>query len=336
MNTSRIHSPAAEEQAALWAARLDGSELSAADQAELKAWLAEDPAHRALLSQYCQFSADLEERLPLLVEAGAVKMPTTKPAARGTRFGWFAGLAVAAAAAVALVLWLGRAPSASGVLQIATAVAQRQPLTLPDGSHLELNANTSLTYENTGAERRARLITGEAFFKVAKDKAHPFIVETAAGSVRVTGTQFNVRADTAAELEVTVAEGSVQVRPAGGGAEDPVALTANDQLTARNGIVTRAKLSADSLEAALAWRQGELKADSAEGVRLADALARLARYHGRSYAVEDPALANKRLAGSYALDDVETFLGFLEKNWPEAQVVRAPNGDIVIRARVTK
>ena len=52
--------------------------------------------------------------------------------------------------------------------------------------------------------------------------------------------------------------------------------------------------------------------------------------------MEDAALANRRLAGSYALDDVETFLGFLEKNWPEAQVTRAPNGDIAIRARTAK
>ena len=65
----------AEDQAALWAARLDGSTLSAADRAELEAWLAKDPRHRALLSQYCQFSSDLEDYLPALVGAGAVSMP---------------------------------------------------------------------------------------------------------------------------------------------------------------------------------------------------------------------------------------------------------------------
>ena len=40
---------------------------------------------------------------------------------------------------------------------------------------------------------RRTLAAGEAFFQVAKDSARPFFVETAAGSVRVTGTQFNVR-----------------------------------------------------------------------------------------------------------------------------------------------
>ena len=67
--------PASEEQAALWAARLDGASLTATDRAALDAWLAEDAAHRALLSRYCQFSADLEQQLPLLVAAGAVELP---------------------------------------------------------------------------------------------------------------------------------------------------------------------------------------------------------------------------------------------------------------------
>ena len=66
MNPSPHPHPAAEEQASLWAARLDGSVLSATDRLALDAWLAEDPAHRSLLSHYCQFSADLEQQLPLI------------------------------------------------------------------------------------------------------------------------------------------------------------------------------------------------------------------------------------------------------------------------------
>ena len=67
MNTSLSHlDPAAEDQAALWAARLDGSVLSTADRIALDAWLAVSPDHRTLLSRYCQFSADLEQQMPLL------------------------------------------------------------------------------------------------------------------------------------------------------------------------------------------------------------------------------------------------------------------------------
>src|SRR4030095_8643261 len=50
-----IHDSIADEQAALWAARLDGDTLDDAQRAELETWLAQKPHHRALLSRYCQF-----------------------------------------------------------------------------------------------------------------------------------------------------------------------------------------------------------------------------------------------------------------------------------------
>ena len=63
---SKHHDPAAEQQASLWAARLDGSVLSATDRLALDEWLSAHPDHRALLSGYCQFSADLEHKFPLI------------------------------------------------------------------------------------------------------------------------------------------------------------------------------------------------------------------------------------------------------------------------------
>ncbi len=54
--------------------------LSAVHRIALDAWLAENPAHRALLSHYCQFSADLEQQLPLLAGIKEQSVRTrTKP-----------------------------------------------------------------------------------------------------------------------------------------------------------------------------------------------------------------------------------------------------------------
>src|SRR4051812_11975925 len=100
-STSR-YDRAIDEQAATWAARLDGDVLEASERAALDAWLAKSPAHRAALSQYCQLSADLEERLPKLVAAGAVAMPAPKRKARILTFPRMSVLALAAAAAVVL------------------------------------------------------------------------------------------------------------------------------------------------------------------------------------------------------------------------------------------
>jgi transmembrane sensor len=332
MSTSLHYSADAEDQAALWAARLEGSTLSAADRTELDAWLESNPTHRVLLSRYCQFSADLEQQLPALVAAGAVTMPEKAPARRSLKLSWLAGGAFATAAAAALVVWLALPAKPAG--SFATPVAQRQSLTLADGTRVELNARTNLIVLKTGAERRVRLVEGEAFFTVTKDKAHPFIVETPSGSVRVTGTRFDVRAENVSELEVTVAEGSVQVRPgesSGTSTNDPVALVAGDQLTVgADGVPVKRTLTALEVDNVTAWRQGQVVLDA---VPLRVAAAQFARYHGRSITVT-PGAANLPISAlNSSLDDLDGFLNGLQQMAPMVSVTSGANGAVRIHLK---
>ena len=325
--------PAAEELASLWAARLDGSVLSAEHRLALDAWLAADPAHRTLLSQYCQFSADLEQHLPLLAgirELSADVQPSLATAQPHPWSRWplMASVALTAAAAVALVFWLGRPKNQFA--DFITPLGRRQALTLADGTRVELDARSSLEVEIDGSRRRARLAAGEAFFAVHKDAARPFIVETPAGSVRVTGTQFDVRAASSTAFEVIVIEGSVQARPgdADGHAATPVALTAGDRLAARAGVVSVAALSPAALEHALAWRQGQTVFD---GVPLSEALARFARYHGRTITAT-AAAAGLPVGGRFSLDDLAGFLAALEEVLP-VKVTHHPDGSVEVDLR---
>jgi len=71
-------------------------------------------------------------------------------------------------------------------------------LTLPDGTIAHLNYNTRLIYpEKFGKGDRDVILDGEAYFMVAKDRRHPFIVHTPHGDVKVYGTEFvvNTRAE---------------------------------------------------------------------------------------------------------------------------------------------
>lgn len=83
--------------------------------------------------------------------------------------------------------------------------------TLPDGSIVTLNRGASLKYPAhfSGDERNVAL-DGEAFFEVAADKRHPFIIAANETKVRVVGTSFNVNT-AAARTEVIVATGVVEV-----------------------------------------------------------------------------------------------------------------------------
>ena len=85
-------------------------------------------------------------------------------------------------------------------------------LTLSDGTRVWLNADSKLEFPEQfrGARRTVRL-SGEAYFAVAKDSRHPFVVETEYLTTTVLGTSFNVRAYTVSDASVTLVEGRVQV-----------------------------------------------------------------------------------------------------------------------------
>ncbi len=319
MNTSdQSFDSVTEEQASLWAAKLEGAPLSAADRAALDAWLTEKPAHRALLSDYCQFSADLEQLLPPLAAAGRVAMPAKEKPALRWNLAWIVGGTFAVAAAVALAFW-----SNHRFENVATDIAQRQSITLEDGTRVELNARTHLQYQIGGSERHVRLLDGEAFFTVAKDKTRPFIVETPAGSVRVTGTVFNVLTETASEFEVTVVEGSVQVRPADADRDSPpVLLGAGDRFA--DG--TKRALSAGDLADALAWRQGQVVF---KGTPLSEAAARFAHYHGCKINVT-PGAATVTVGARYDLNDLEGFFSGIKETY-HVEVVREADGTIQVK-----
>ena len=328
MNSVPPHSSLAEEQAALWAARLDGSVLSAADRAELATWLGADPAHRTLLSSFCQFSADLEQQLPLLagIRDELAEIPTATKTAQPLpwlRWPSLAGAALMVAAALAVILWQGRPQNQ--FQNIATQVAQRQEVTLADGSHIELNAQTAIVVDIRADSRRVRLAGGEAFFRVSPDATRPFYVETPAGLIRVTGTQFNVRTETASALEVTVLEGTVQVRP--GGAAEPQSLHAGHRLVSDENRVGLTTLSNTQLNDALAWRQGQIVFD---GTPLREALGRFARYHGRNLTATDAA-AQKRVGSRYSLDDLDGFLREIETVL-SVRVTHGPDGAVQVDA----
>jgi transmembrane sensor len=295
MNTSPFTPPPeADETASLWAARLDGGELEADARRELAAWLGQAPENRERLSRYGQLSADLERTLA----------PAIAPSARAPRRRWvFAALAVAAAVAVTFSLWRPTpAPQA-----VTTLTAAQRTVTLSDGTQVELNARTKLEFRHTGAERRVRLLEGEAFFSVSHDASRPFFVETAAGTVRVTGTKFSVRSESGAELEVIVAEGSVEMNAAAAapGNEDRIMLAAGNRGFARAGQTGHERLTADALENALAWREGAIVLN---GLTLQEALQRVGRYHDRRIEVTPAAAGKKDIAARMNLADLDGFL----------------------------
>lgn len=86
-------------------------------------------------------------------------------------------------------------------------------IVLSDGTKVHLNAESQLTYPICfNNKERIVQVEGEAYFDVAPDKAHPFIVQTPHTSIRVTGTSFNVRAYADEGVEsTTLVSGAVKI-----------------------------------------------------------------------------------------------------------------------------
>lgn len=83
---------------------------------------------------------------------------------------------------------------------------------LADGTTVHLNAGSKLTYPvRFVGKRRLVALEGEAYFDVAEDENHPFVVQTHLGDVIVLGTAFNVNAYTNASVcYTTLVRGKVQ------------------------------------------------------------------------------------------------------------------------------
>ena len=86
-------------------------------------------------------------------------------------------------------------------------------VTLADGTIVWLNSCTRLRYPlDFKGDVREVFLEGEAYFEVAKDAKHPFVVRTADVDVRVLGTRFNLSAyEDDALVSTTLEEGSVEV-----------------------------------------------------------------------------------------------------------------------------
>ncbi len=92
---------------------------------------------------------------------------------------------------------------------MAKAEQTNLPLTLPDGSQVTLRKGATLSYPETfsGNERGVSL-TGEAFFEVQHDAAHPFRIQTTRATLEVLGTSFSINASVQQD-ELIVTTGKV-------------------------------------------------------------------------------------------------------------------------------
>ncbi|WP_010177727.1 FecR family protein [Aquimarina agarilytica] len=116
----------------------------------------------------------------------------------------------AAAASVALLMFIGLKMFSPANIVINASLAEKTTHELPDHSMVTLNAESSIKYDkDTFLKKRTLKLTGQAFFEVAKGST--FTVNTNKGAISVLGTQFDVFSRNN-QLKVRCFEGKVQVK----------------------------------------------------------------------------------------------------------------------------
>ncbi len=235
------------------------------------------------------------------------------------------GVAGAAALLAGAGRWYWLQPTHQATLR--TGHAQLLSRTLPDGSTLDLAANTEAQVLLYRDRRMVRLAGGEIRVDAARDAARPLSVETAWGRVQVLGTVFTVSVREG-RMRVAVAEGRVAVWSSSAAAVPPFVLQAGEAVEAgAAGLGTRSAVEAGEVAD---WKQGWL---IFRDTPLPEAVRRWNDYLRRPLRLkDDPALAAMRLSGSYRLQDPQAFLDSLRDMLP-VRISAAADGatDIAVR-----
>jgi len=254
IDPSRLDDP--RDAAAYWFARLQSGEAGEAERAACETWRRADPAHERQYRRVAQLW-DAAAGIPAEQLRRLGHGRTGRPArADRRRFAWGLSVACGAAAVLAAVDPAGWLRPPDYEADFATAIGERREFALPDGSTLLLNTATEARVRFYPDRRSVALLRGEALFSVRRTLSSPFVVDMPAGSVRVTGTQFNIRTDDR-RFSVTVTEGSVEVESGGWWRRRSARLSAGTGATAWRDGELRTDPAAD-VATATAWREGKI------------------------------------------------------------------------------
>jgi hypothetical protein len=100
----------------------------------------------------------------------------------------------------------------NGWVKILNANTDVEKITLQDGSIISLEPGSEIQYPKQFGDKREICLSGEAFFEIAKDAAHPFLVYTNEVTTKVLGTSFRIKAhQQSKEIIVAVKTGKVSV-----------------------------------------------------------------------------------------------------------------------------
>lgn len=314
--TKSTHNDKLMHDAETWVVRLRSDCITADDKKAFSEWLSESVDHATAFDHVFEEWETLGHITPSAETLGSFASRNNSPrnlAQQWFRSLWPSGTLLASCVGAILVIAVylnSNTADTSAPISYQTSAGQSMNVTLPDGSVAELNTRTHIEAHFDKNRRALKLLSGEAYFSVAKDQKRPFTVDFGRGTATALGTQFNVYRlpDSTA---ITVTEGLVAVSEMAdvvNAGPEARQVGENQQIkVGRRGLGAVKDLDP---QRSTAWRD---KTIIFKSTPLSSAVEELNRYLDSPIAISDTGLGEHRVSGVFSTDKpYETAEAFIE------------------------
>lgn len=208
---------------------------------------------------------------------------------------------LSAAASSALLIGVGYMTSselhpqpALSALSISAPSGQTASMMLSDSTTVWLNSNSELQVADGVKGERTVALRGEAFFDVAKDPEHPFVVKCGQRNIRVLGTSFNVSSYSPEHFAIDLLTGKVEMSDENG---FTCTLSPMERLEFNDGKYSKTRIGSTEERG---WMDGFYHFND---ISLRDVIRSIGNYYNVTIGFADPSLADLRCSCTFRKED---------------------------------
>lgn len=213
---------------------------------------------------------------------------------------WMRVAAVVAGAILISGAWLLLRQESHEDFVATTTYGELKQVMLPDGSQVDLNANSKIRY--SAVHNREVWLEGEALFTVKPVHNSTFLVHTKDLTVTVLGTVFDIR-QRRRKTEIVLQSGKIKLSFANGKAQDII--MAPGQIVSYNEQDEQSFTNSTSPEKFSAWKNQRL---ILQDPKVSDILLYLEDNFGKKIILEDPATGNRVVNGPILISSLDDAL----------------------------
>jgi transmembrane sensor len=343
------------EEAAAFRARQSSGSLRGEAEKDFQAWLQASHDHSRAWDRQAKLWARLDAAgaSPAVAAMADAALIRLRQQGRRRR-AWKYACSLAASVLVVAIVWWAELPAqdvirgtassplmgrdmrnfrkAPAVMNAATKVGERALIQLSDGSQVTLNTDSEIHADMSGPFRSITLLRGEAYFDVAKDAVHPFVVRAGSRQIVAVGTAFDVKLQPEM-LKVDLVQGSVRVEQVvANHAETSTAPSLANSILMRAGSSLLAPASGEehleplNVDREVSWRTGKLVF---QDERIAVVIAEMNRYSNLKLEIRDSQIGGRLLSGVFDPAGVAELARVLE-SYRLARIVAQDSSVIVL------